>query len=83
LKNNETSIIRASLVIFTIILFCLSTVWLATISPWWGTRITRSTNTGGAGLGLAIAKEISTAHGGTITAESNPEHTIFTVKLPL
>ncbi|TGE37342.1 HAMP domain-containing histidine kinase [Desulfosporosinus fructosivorans] len=42
----------------------------------------RSTNTGGAGLGLAIAKEISTAHGGTITAESNPEHTIFTVKLP-
>jgi two-component system sensor histidine kinase VanS len=42
----------------------------------------RSTNTGGAGLGLAIAKEIVTAHGGTITAESNPEHTIFTVKLP-
>lgn len=42
----------------------------------------RSTNTGGAGLGLAIAKEIVTAHGGTITAESNSEHTIFTVKLP-
>lgn len=42
----------------------------------------RPTNTGGAGLGLAIAKEIVTAHGGTITAESNPEHTKFTVKLP-
>jgi len=42
----------------------------------------RSTNTGGVGLGLAIAKEIVTAHGGTITAESNSEHTIFSVKLP-
>lgn len=42
----------------------------------------RSTNTGGAGLGLAIAKEIVTAHGGTITAESNSENTKFTVKLP-
>ncbi len=42
----------------------------------------RSSNTGGAGLGLAIAKEIVTAHGGTITAESRGEHTIFTVTLP-
>ncbi len=42
----------------------------------------RSANTGGAGLGLAIAKQIVTAHGGTITAESNAEHTVFTVKLP-
>ena len=42
----------------------------------------RSSNTGGAGLGLAIAKEIVTAHGGTITAESNSERTVFTVKLP-
>lgn len=42
----------------------------------------RSTNTGGAGLGLAIAKEIVTAHNGTITAESNLEHTKFTVKIP-
>ena len=42
----------------------------------------RSTNTGGAGLGLAIAKEIVTAHNGTIRAESNLDHTIFTVKIP-
>ncbi len=43
----------------------------------------RSTNTGGAGLGLAISQEIVTAHGGTISVESSPENTKFTVKLPL
>ena len=43
----------------------------------------RSTNTGGAGLGLAIAQEIILAHDGTIIAESSLEHTTFTVKLPL
>ena len=42
----------------------------------------RSSNTGGAGLGRAIAKEIVTAHGGTITAESDAERTVFTVKIP-
>ena len=43
----------------------------------------RSTNTGGAGLGLAIAKEIITLHGGTITADSREEITTFRVTLPL
>ncbi|WP_407647650.1 sensor histidine kinase [Clostridium brassicae] len=42
----------------------------------------RSTSTGGAGLGLAIAKEIIDAHGGTISAESNEESTKFIVTLP-
>ncbi len=43
----------------------------------------RTTNSGGAGLGLAIAKEIVTLHGGTVTAESEDETTTFTVTLPL
>ncbi|NBJ92824.1 sensor histidine kinase [bacterium 1xD42-62] len=43
----------------------------------------RSTNTGGAGLGLAIAKEIVTLHGGTINASSENEMTTFSVTLPL
>lgn len=42
----------------------------------------RSANSGGAGLGLAIAKEIVTLHGGEITAESENESIVFTVKLP-
>lgn len=42
----------------------------------------RATNTGGAGLGLAIAKEIVQLHGGTITAGSENEMTTFCVKLP-
>ena len=42
----------------------------------------RSTNTGGAGLGLAIAKEIVNAHEGNIVVQSNPEKTVFTVILP-
>ena len=42
----------------------------------------RATATGGAGLGLAIAKEIITLHGGTITAQSQNRRTTFRVTLP-
>lgn len=42
----------------------------------------RSSETGGAGLGLAIAKEIVTAHGGTINAQCSEGKTTFTVILP-
>ncbi len=41
----------------------------------------RSSDTGGAGLGLAIAKEIILQHGGSITATSNDQATTFTVEL--
>lgn len=62
-----------------------------TISPEKLTRIfdqffrldtSRASSTGGAGLGLAIAKEIVTLHGGTIQAESESESILFTVILP-
>lgn len=42
----------------------------------------RSTATGGAGLGLAIARDILTLHGGTIDAKCDETHTIFTITLP-
>ena len=42
----------------------------------------RSSETGGAGLGLAIAKQIVTAHGGEIHAENCSEGIRFEVKLP-
>lgn len=43
---------------------------------------TRATSTGGAGLGLAIAREIVHLHGGEITAQSSGGTTGFTVELP-
>lgn len=39
--------------------------------------------TDGAGLGLAIASEIITTHGGTISARSQDGQTVFTVMLPI
>lgn len=42
----------------------------------------RSTNTGGAGLGLAIAREITRLHGGTIAATSADGVTTFLMTLP-
>ncbi len=42
----------------------------------------RASNTGGAGLGLAIAREIIHLHGGEICASSTDEVTCFCVQLP-
>lgn len=43
----------------------------------------RSSSTGGAGLGLAIAKQIIELHGGTIQVTSDTSFTEFMVSLPL
>ena len=45
--------------------------------------VSRSSTTGGAGLGLAIAKEIVELHHGQITAHSADGFTCFEVSLPL
>ena len=43
----------------------------------------RSSATGGAGLGLAISKEIVELHGGSIRAQSGDEQVEFRVLLPV
>ena len=42
----------------------------------------RSSDSGGAGLGLAIAREIVKAHGGSIAAYSADEKIRFEIELP-
>ena len=46
-------------------------------------RIDLGRNSSGAGLGLAIARQIVTLHGGTIAARSGDGLTVFTVRLPV
>ncbi len=47
-------------------------------------RFYKSTDSGGMGLGLAIAKHLVEAHGGSLTAENAPDRgTIFRILLPI
>ncbi|WP_433267674.1 sensor histidine kinase [Actinosynnema sp. CS-041913] len=42
----------------------------------------RTRDRGGSGLGLAVAHSLVAAHGGTITLESHPGATTFTIRIP-
>ncbi len=42
----------------------------------------RSRHAGSTGLGLAIVRAVVTAHGGTVSVDSRPGRTVFTVALP-
>jgi two-component system, OmpR family, sensor histidine kinase BaeS len=46
------------------------------------TEKSRSRESGGAGIGLAIVKNLVEAHGGAVMAESRPDETCFRVRLP-
>jgi len=43
----------------------------------------RTRREGGAGLGLAIVDAIARAHGGSVSAQSGPDGSVFEVRLPL
>ncbi|GAA2619025.1 HAMP domain-containing sensor histidine kinase [Streptomyces vastus] len=43
----------------------------------------RSRDRGGSGLGLAVARSLARAHGGTLELTSRPGATTFTIRLPL
>ncbi|MGV9939744.1 sensor histidine kinase [Streptomyces sp. NPDC003401] len=43
----------------------------------------RSRDRGGSGLGLAVARSLVEAHGGTLTLDDDPARTAFTLTLPL
>ena len=48
------------------------------------TRAVRTTNIRGSGIGLALVKHITEAHGGRVSVESTPEQgSMFTVTLPV
>ena len=50
----------------------------------WRGEKSRSRDTGGAGIGLSIVKELVQAHGGSVAVESTPgEGSVFRVELPL
>jgi two-component system sensor histidine kinase BaeS len=50
----------------------------------WRGEKSRSRDTGGAGIGLSIVRELVHAHGGEVTVESTPgEGSVFRVSLPL
>jgi two-component system OmpR family sensor kinase len=43
----------------------------------------RTRGSGGTGLGLSVVLSLLTAHGGTVSLQSQPGATVFTVRLPL